>query len=106
MPGFNGTGPAGMGPMTGRGRGYCLSYVGEETHPGPWSSRGGGRGWRHRNYAAGKPRRAGRATGACSLYAPPAGGQQELNILREQVSHLERALEKTKKQIDELENKE
>lgn len=23
MPGFNGTGPAGMGPMTGWGRGYC-----------------------------------------------------------------------------------
>jgi len=25
MPGFNGTGPAGMGPMTGGGRGYCNS---------------------------------------------------------------------------------
>lgn len=23
MPGFNGTGPRGMGPMTGGGRGYC-----------------------------------------------------------------------------------
>lgn len=23
MPGFDGTGPAGMGPMTGWGRGYC-----------------------------------------------------------------------------------
>lgn len=23
MPRFNGTGPGGMGPMTGRGRGYC-----------------------------------------------------------------------------------
>jgi len=23
MPGFNGTGPRGMGPMTGRGMGYC-----------------------------------------------------------------------------------
>lgn len=23
MPGFNGTGPNGMGPMTGRGMGYC-----------------------------------------------------------------------------------
>jgi hypothetical protein len=23
MPGFNGTGPAGAGPMTGWGRGYC-----------------------------------------------------------------------------------
>ena len=23
MPGFDGTGPRGMGPMTGRGRGFC-----------------------------------------------------------------------------------
>jgi Family of unknown function (DUF5320) len=23
MPGFDGTGPRGMGPMTGRGMGYC-----------------------------------------------------------------------------------
>lgn len=25
MPGFNGTGPMGEGPMTGGGRGYCIS---------------------------------------------------------------------------------
>ena len=24
MPGFDGTGPRGTGPMTGRGRGYCV----------------------------------------------------------------------------------
>ncbi|MBN2201998.1 DUF5320 domain-containing protein [bacterium] len=24
MPGFDGTGPAGLGPMTGRGNGYCI----------------------------------------------------------------------------------
>ena len=27
MPGRNGTGPAGMGPMTGRGAGYCAGYT-------------------------------------------------------------------------------
>ncbi len=26
MPGFNGTGPMGMGPMTGGGRGFCNPY--------------------------------------------------------------------------------
>jgi len=26
MPGFDGTGPAGRGPMTGGGRGYCSPY--------------------------------------------------------------------------------
>jgi hypothetical protein len=24
MPGFDGTGPQGRGPLTGRGRGYCI----------------------------------------------------------------------------------
>jgi hypothetical protein len=24
MPGYDGTGPRGLGPMTGRGRGYCV----------------------------------------------------------------------------------
>lgn len=28
MPGFDGTGPNGMGPMTGGGRGFCSAWVG------------------------------------------------------------------------------
>ena len=40
MPGFDGTGPAGMGPMTGGGRGYCNPGAG-----GNWGyGRGFGRG--------------------------------------------------------------
>jgi len=27
MPGFDGTGPRGMGPMTGRGEGYCAFTI-------------------------------------------------------------------------------
>ena len=27
MPGGNGTGPAGLGPMTGRGAGFCAGYA-------------------------------------------------------------------------------
>ena len=30
MPGFDGTGPAGMGPMTGRGMGYCAQPIGSD----------------------------------------------------------------------------
>ena len=47
MPGGNGTGPAGMGPMTGRAAGYCAGY----STPGfanPIGGRGfwgGGRGF-------------------------------------------------------------
>ncbi|MDZ7838037.1 MAG: DUF5320 domain-containing protein [Actinomycetota bacterium] len=28
MPGFDGTGPAGKGPLTGRGAGYCIMPAG------------------------------------------------------------------------------
>jgi len=30
MPGYDGTGPLGQGPMTGRGQGYCALTVSEE----------------------------------------------------------------------------
>ncbi len=47
MPGFNGTGPAGMGPMSGGGRGLCnpsqASY-GQVPTWGPDYGRGFGRG--------------------------------------------------------------
>jgi hypothetical protein len=31
MPGFDGTGPRGIGPMTGRGLGYCVMPVGDSS---------------------------------------------------------------------------
>ena len=27
MPGFDGTGPRGQGPMSGQGRGFCMMYI-------------------------------------------------------------------------------
>ncbi|MBN2123062.1 MAG: DUF5320 domain-containing protein [Deltaproteobacteria bacterium] len=58
MPGFDGTGPAGMGPMTGWRRGYCnpsaAAYYGPAPMPppmmgsgawGPGFGGGYGRGW-------------------------------------------------------------
>lgn len=52
MPGFDGTGPAGMGPMTGWGLGYCNPYYADYgpapmPNPGYWVpsyGRGFGRG--------------------------------------------------------------
>ncbi|MBU4312313.1 MAG: DUF5320 domain-containing protein [Candidatus Omnitrophica bacterium] len=48
MPGFNGTGPVGMGPMTGGGRGFC-AVPAERAGNRPFAGRffGRGRGWRH-----------------------------------------------------------
>jgi hypothetical protein len=36
MPGMNGTGPAGMGPMTGGGRGWCNPYSSLNAGVGPY----------------------------------------------------------------------
>jgi len=46
MPGLDGTGPRGQGPLTGGGRGNCAGAF-------PSAGRGGGRGWRNRFYATG-----------------------------------------------------
>jgi hypothetical protein len=36
MPGFDGTGPAGMGPMTGGARGWCTPYGPRSAGNGPY----------------------------------------------------------------------
>jgi hypothetical protein len=52
MPRGDGTGPMGMGPMTGRGAGYCAGFDAPGyANPGPGMAygrgfgRGPGRGW-------------------------------------------------------------
>ncbi len=70
MPAGDGTGPMGMGPMTGRAAGFCAGYnMPGYANPIPgrglgwgfgrgfwgWGGRGGGRGWRHWYYATGLP---------------------------------------------------
>lgn len=62
MPGFDGTGPLGYGPMTGGGRGYCMVPAGRGRGMG-W---GRGLAWRRGapGFARGRfarPRRAGTA---------------------------------------------
>ncbi len=66
MPGGDRTGPMGMGPMTGRGAGYCAGFTapgfanlrgrgaGLGRGRGFWC-RGGGFGLRNRFYASGQP---------------------------------------------------
>ena len=70
MPGFDGTGPMGMGPMTGRGRGPCRFYMGAPWYgpvwgrPAPWFGpwRGFCRGF-GRGMGRGFGRRLGRGFG-------------------------------------------
>ena len=121
MPGGDGTGPAGLGSMTGRAAGYCAGYpVPGFMNPiagrGVWGwGRGGGRGRRNWFYATGLPgwQRAGMgmpAYGAVPMGpaqaapygAPTMTGQQELDSLKGQAEYFEDALEGIKKRIEEL----
>ncbi len=108
MPGFNGMGPLGAGPMTGRGRGYCMSYVDRGASFAPVFARGGGRGRRNWFRATGLPRWARCAPGvfpAGVVPAYPLYDEQDLNALREQASYLENALAQVKNRISDLEAK-
>ncbi|MCL6447359.1 MAG: DUF5320 domain-containing protein [Armatimonadetes bacterium] len=104
MPGFNGTGPFGSGPMTGRGYGYCISRIEPAAGFGPGAGRG--RGICAGNM--GRPRRARlhrRALRAEACFVPPVSGEQELEALREQVAGLENELARAKMRIQELQEK-
>jgi len=108
MPGFDGTGPVGAGPLTGYGRGYCLGYAGAGMNFVPRFGIGGGRGRRWRYYAAGLTRwaRWSREAAWGVAYVPPAGKEAELDMLKEQVANLENAMERARNRIQELEQKE
>jgi hypothetical protein len=117
MPRGDGTGPAGLGPMTGRRAGFCAGY-GAPGYANPvwgrgWGRGGRGRGWRHWYYATGLP---GWARGGWpgpwgpAPYAPPAPWPQEprddvsdVEALREQAGYLEEALENVRRRLGELE---
>lgn len=118
MPGGDGTGPAGRGPMTGWGAGYCAGF-GEpgSVNVGPrgrfwnfWGGRGGGRGWRNWFYATGLTRwqRAGCrwpmwANPWLQGFGPGATVEQELGGLKEQAEYLEDALAGVRQRIAEME---
>lgn len=59
MPGFDRTGPGGMGPMTGGGRGWCNPYGSPYTSYGPYPYRPQYTpvaGWPAWGYGLGRPR--------------------------------------------------
>lgn len=81
MPGFDGTGPRGMGPMTGGGRGFCNPY-------------GAGASWR--------PYVARRWMGYGSAYGAFPTREQELDFLKGETQNLKRTLEEIYARIREL----
>ena len=119
MPAGDGTGPRGMGPMTGRGAGYCAGY-GMPGYANPVPGRGfgmgwgRGRGWRNQYYATGLPgwARFGYApawgappAAAYGPYAAPPTPEQETEFLKTQAEWLKKQLDAISKRIEELEKK-
>ena len=94
MPGGDGTGPRGMGPMTGGGRGYCASPV-SEIRTRPFGRRqfgeGCGRGWRNQFYATGLPRWARGANEAEMLKDEAGFLKEELKAIQDRIETLEKA---------------
>jgi len=120
MPGGDGTGPGGMGPMTGRAAGFCAGfpvpgYMNPVGGRGYWGwgrgfrgggfGRGRGFGWAGAGY--GMPAWGGGvspyAYGGVP-FAPGLTAQQELDGLKGQAEYLEDTLDGIKKRIEELES--
>jgi len=113
MPRGDRTGPMGMGPMTGRGFGYCAGYpTPGYMNPGPgyglgmgrgWG--GGGRGWRHMYYATGVPGWARFGYAEPGAVPPPFGAptrEQEKDALKAQAEMLQQQLDNISQRLEEL----
>mgnify|MGYP000858065438 CR=1 FL=1 len=92
MPGGDRTGPMGIGPMTGRGMGYCAGY---NRGPARGLGRGLGRG-AGRGYARG----AGRFMyGGYPVGSPYPLASEDKALMEDQVKFLEEELEIARKQL-------
>ena len=114
MPAGDETGPMGMGPMTGRGAGYCGgSAVPGFMNPMPgrgrgmgfgWGrGRGRGRGWRHQFYATGLPFWARTAMPSVVPMGPEPTVEYQTQALKAQAEQMERSLEQIRSRIADLE---
>ena len=115
MPRGDGTGPMGMGPMTGRGAGICAGFgvpgfvnrafgIGFGRGRG---GRGGGFGRRNMFYATGL---TGWQRAAMGTQSPGVGGDaditknQEIEALKRQADDAAQVLENIRKRISDLED--
>ena len=118
MPRGDGTGPMGMGAMTGRAAGFCAGF-GTPGYANPAPGRGfgmgfgrgrgfggrgggGGRGYRHMFYATGLPGwlRSGGGGGRASYAAPTPTAERD--YLKGVAESLQGQLDEIKKRLDDL----
>ncbi len=113
MPRGDGTGPSGMGPMTGRAAGFCAGYDRPGfANPGVGSGYGMGRGM-GRGFRGGFGRGFGRGFGHYHAipvnYGVPVSWnaptrEQELAALKAQAANYEQGLKDITRRIGELES--
>ena len=111
MPRGDRTGPMGMGPMTGRGAGYCAGFgMPGYANPAPGRGfgmgfgRGGafwGRGWRHGFWATGLPGWMRFGAPAAPYLKPDP--EMEKQALKDQAEALQSELDFIKKRLSEIE---
>lgn len=111
MPGFDRTGPQGMGPMTGGARGLCNPAGTGYTAGGLY---GYGRGMAYgrgfgRGFGPGRGLRRGYGAGWYPRMAPvsayPQDETAELNMLKAQATDMKSVLDDIYQRISELEKK-
>lgn len=109
MPRGDGTGPDGLGPMTGRGAGYCAGY----DRPGYMNPAVGGRGLA-RGFRGGRGRGRGRGFRARRFARPaapaarPAASAQYADsetARKQEVNNLEQEKEMLKEELTAIENR-
>ena len=99
MPGFDGTGPKGQGPMTGRGQGYCLTPE-HYFQPRSWGFRGFGHGWRNRYFATGT--RGAFWGREFKEHEPDIFIKDKVEMLQDEANYYERELKNIREEIDKL----
>jgi len=114
MPFGDRTGPAGLGPRTGRGAGFCGGFgvPGSENRAGGFGFVGRGRrGWRnwfHATGLTGWQRASGSPWGPQGVSGPQyaaSNREEELGASKNQAGYFESVLEAIRKRLDALETK-
>ena len=111
MPGYDGTGPSGGGPMSGWGRGYCktsgaFGFRGTNRFCRPGSIHGRGRGFRNIYWQTGRPLWARRGTDSWDPYRRPVvSNESEIEILNDEAENLKKDLEAVQERIKNLKRK-
>lgn len=106
MPGFDGTGPRGLGPITGGGRGFCVvplspdspTYTEKGDYPPTYGVPGSG----STPYYT---MERGRVLAGAVPFASQMTRKQKIDYLKNQAQAMKRQLEQIEARIQQLENK-